>query len=137
MRQWLLKQRQKPKHVRDNIAFGFASGAALLVLVGWVVLIPKNDIFHSNVAADESPEAFSTFFDQIKEQVAGVRGSLDEQASSTQTTVSSPVFGATATTSSNQGFGTATSSTGVKEAVIFVVPNASTTVSTSTPPTTY
>ena len=137
MRQWLLKQRQKPKHVRDNIAFGFASGAALLVLVGWVVLIPKEDIFHSNVTAEQSPEAFSTFFDQIKEQVAGVRESITEQASSSSAVATSTGFAPTLTGSSSQTLHTSASSTEVKEAVIFVVPKDNTTVSTSTPPAAY
>ena len=133
MRKWLLKQRTKPKHVRDNIAFGFASGAALLVLAGWLILLPKDELFHSNVTADKSPEAFSTFFDQIKEQVAGVRESIKEQATSTQPIASSTRFAAT----SSSVFGGGASSTEPQAAAIFVVPSASTTVSTSTPQATY
>ena len=126
MRKWLLKQRTKPKHVRDNIAFGFASGAALLVLVGWLVLIPKEDIFHGNVTAEKSPEAFSTFFSQIKEQVAGVRESIKGQATSTPAVASSTGFAPSQPAAD-------ASTTVTQEAVIFVVPSASTTGSTSTP----
>ena len=131
MRQWLLKQRTKPKHVRDNIAFGFAGTVTAVALVGWLVLIPKDDIFENNVTTDNSPEAFSTFFNQIKEQVAGVRESVKEQASSTPAVASSTGFGS----STNQTFGTSTA--GLPEALIFVVPTASTTAGTSTPPAAY
>ena len=131
MRQWLLKQRTKPKHVRDNIAFGFAGAVTIVALVGWLVLIPKDDIFKSNMTTDNSPEAFSTFFNQIKEQVAGVRESVKEQASSTPAVASSTGFGS----STNQTFGTSTA--GLPEALIFVVPTASTTAGTSTPPAAY
>lgn len=131
MRQWLLKQRTKPKHVRDNIAFGFAGTVTAVALVGWLVLIPKDDIFKSNMTTDNSPEAFSTFFNQIKEQVAGVRESVKEQASSTPAVASSTGFGS----STNQTFGTSTA--GLPEASIFVVPTASTTAGTSTPPAAY
>ena len=131
MRQWLLKQRTKPKHVRDNIAFGFAGTVTAVALVGWLVLIPKDDIFKSNMTTDNSPEAFSTFFNQIKEQVAGVRESVKEQASSTPAVASSTGFGS----STSQTFGTSTA--GLPEAAIFVVPTASTTAGTSTPPAAY
>ncbi len=135
MRQWLLKQRTKPKHVRDNIAFGFAGAVTVVALVGWLVLIPKDEIFQSNVTADKSPEAFSTFFDQIKEQVAGVRESVKEQATSTPSVASSTGFGVVA--SSSQIFSGGASTTVPQEAVIFVVPRATTTMSTSTPRVTY
>lgn len=135
MRQWLLKQRTKPKHVRDNIAFGFAGAVTVVALVGWLVLIPKDEIFQSNVTADKSPEAFSTFFDQIKEQVAGVRESVKEQATSTPSVASSTGFGVVA--SSSQIFGGGASTTVSQEAVIFVVPRATTTMSTPTPRVTY
>lgn len=129
MRKWLLKQRTKPKHVRDNIAFGFASGAAALALAGWLILIPKDELFKSNVAADESPEAFSTFFDQIKEQVAGVRESVTKPASSTQP-VASRTTSASTSSSTFQG---RASSTSPQPAAIFIMPSASTSASTSLP----
>ncbi len=131
MRQWLLKQRTKPKHVRDNIAFVFASGAAALVLAGWLILIPKEEIFKSNSVA-ESPEVFSTFFDQIKEQVAGVRGSVTNQASSTQATASSTGFNPSAPSEFASSTFSSYASTS-QAAVMYIVPSASTTVSTSTP----
>jgi hypothetical protein len=131
MRQWLINQRTKPKHVRDNIAFGFAGAVTVVALVGWLVMIPKEDVFQSNVTADKSPEAFSTFFNQIKEQVAGVRESIKEQASSTPAVATSTGFGG----NSSQSFGAST--TVQQEAAIFVVPAASTTGSSSTPSVAY
>jgi hypothetical protein len=133
MRQWLLKQRTKPKHIRDNIAFGFASGAAVLALAGWLLFIPKGDVLHSNVADESSPEAFSTFFSQIKQQVAGVRESLKEPATSTQSATNGTGF--TPSASSTEFSPTATSST--REAVIYVVSSTSPRAGTSTAPATY
>jgi hypothetical protein len=133
MRQWLLKQRTKPKHVRDNIAFGFASGAAVLALAGWLLFIPKGDVLHSNVADESSPEAFSTFFSQIKQQVAGVRESLKEPATSTPTVASSTGFNPSA--SSTEFSSTAASSN--KEAILYVVSSTSPSAGTSTAPATY
>ena len=133
MRKWLLKQRTKPKHVRDNIAFGFASGAAVLALAGWLILLPRDDLFQNNVTADKSPEAFSTFFDQIKEQVAGVREAVTPTASSTPPADNRAIFVATTSPTFQSG----DSGTSSQPATLFIMPGASTSASTSIPRESY
>jgi hypothetical protein len=131
MRRWLIKQRTKPKHVRDNIAFGFASGVTALALVGWFVLLPANDIFNEDMSVDPTPEAFSTFVDQIGKQVAGVRDSFTSLSSTTPEGLG---LGMGSSSKTHQATSSAVI-TSVKEAAIFVVPTASTTYSSSTPAT--
>ena len=59
--------RKKPKHVRDNIAFGTAVGftalVALLAFVGGQVDLKES----------EGPGFFSTFIGQFKSEVAAVK----------------------------------------------------------------
>jgi hypothetical protein len=83
----LTKLRQKPKHVRDNIAF-VAAGIATLPVVAYLVFAvhgPKmtNDIVKTNV---EKPEFFETFTTQIKEQVATVREAVSTSTPSAAVT---------------------------------------------------
>lgn len=69
--------RKKPKHVRDNIAFGVAGGMTLMLAIGWFSLRGSsmpNPV--KEIANDEATGAFSTFFSQVKEQAAAVKDSF-------------------------------------------------------------
>jgi hypothetical protein len=82
---WLTKHRQKPKHVRDNIAFTVSASFTGVLAVLWFLFGSQSQLFDSaarNKAS--SPEAFSTFWSQLTEQMSAARESLpDEPATST------------------------------------------------------
>lgn len=126
MGQWLTDLRKKPKHVRDNIAFGVSAGVtALLALVwfvggSWTLGVPGNHAF------------FQTFLGQFKEQVAAI-GEATPVATSTTPSVapasSTPVESASivlATTSS-----TSSASTTPREVRILPIATATASVATT------
>ncbi|MEN9920696.1 MAG: hypothetical protein RL538_589 [Candidatus Parcubacteria bacterium] len=75
--------RKKPKHVRDNVAFGIAGGMTFMIAIAWFTMwgaeMPNSP---QEVAAEDSSTAFSTFFSQIKEQAAMVKDSFPLQGAS-------------------------------------------------------
>jgi hypothetical protein len=82
---YLTKLRQKPKHVRDNIAF-VAAGVATLPVMAYLVFAvhgPKlsDDVVESNVT---DRKFFETFTNQIKDQVASVKEAATNTATSSQ-----------------------------------------------------
>ena len=113
MSRWLTDLRKKPKHVRDNIAFGTAVGVTGVVALA-VFLGGQVDLKES-----EGPGFFSTFIGQFKTEVAAVKEALPEQPATTSTLDFSPLEVAdqpsesastTASTSATMGSSTATSS---------------------------
>lgn len=71
------KLRQKPKSVRNNIAFGIASIFTAFILVVWFSV--STDQFGNIVAGSKSGAgAFSTFISHIKTDVAAVAESLPD-----------------------------------------------------------
>lgn len=128
MRQWLIKQRQKPKHVRDNIAFGFASAVTVVVLVGWLVIVPRADVFSTPVVTSHGSKAFSTFFDTVKDQVAGTGSAVSDEEEQSQFVESADTFAPGFSESSLSASSTALQETPV---AIMVVPSASSSASST------
>ena len=81
--QWIMKLRQKPKHIKDNIAFSVAGVFTTLVAIVWVMTVPKS-FFAGDEIKPEAPRAFTTLINQVKEQVAGVKAAMPEIATSTK-----------------------------------------------------
>lgn len=135
MSRWLTDLRKKPKHVRDNIAFGTAVGftalVALLAFVGGQVDLKES----------EGPGFFSTFIGQFKTEVAAVKEALPEKPAATSTLDFSPLKAAdqpaisassTATTSAATGSSTASSSSSQPRQINIIPVKSSTTVSGQT-----
>jgi hypothetical protein len=72
------KIRRKPKHVKDNIAFASASVVTVAVFLVWVLNVP-NELINETKSESEKVQPFTTLFNQIKEQVASVGDSLEEE----------------------------------------------------------
>ena len=144
---FLGKMRRKPKHVRDNIAFGSAAFVTLAIFTVWLV----NDPLHSgdiSATTDEpSPKAFATFFGQIKDQFASAKAALpkvetnnQDEATLTATTTFVNTLRDTATTSPSD-WSLASSSLRAqvtpKEVAIMVVTSSSTESTTTSPAASY
>ncbi len=71
---YIAKLRQKPKHVRDNIAF-VAAGVATLPVVAYLVFAVHGPAVTGGITETEATDTkfFETFTSQVKEQVASVR----------------------------------------------------------------
>jgi hypothetical protein len=74
---YLTKLRQKPKHVRDNIAFGVASGVTAIVALFLVFAVHGPTVVEEVANEDNSPRFFQTLVNQAKEQVAASRSSMN------------------------------------------------------------
>ncbi len=79
----LTKLRQKPKHVRDNIAF-VAAGVATLPIVAYLVFAVHGPKITNGITETSASDTkfFETFTSQIKEQVATVREAMSTSTSS-------------------------------------------------------
>ncbi len=89
---YLTKLRQKPKHVRDNIAFGIASGITSIVALFLIFAVHGPKVVGEVSSSDNQPQLFQTLIDQAKEQVAATKASMKsqkEQANSTTTSYTS------------------------------------------------
>lgn len=117
------KLRKKPKHVRENIAFGIATGFTLTLAVAWFLVGFGGNPTTPEVVEGEGNGAFTTLLDQIQEQVATAReGVQADEASSTMPTVTGE-WGISAQNAS---------STQPKEAAIMIVTSSSSSQSTTT-----
>ena len=100
VRRWIGSLRNKPKSVRDNVALSVAGGVTVLVVLGWLFVTPTT-VTDVASEAKAQPSAFSTLFDQLRDQTAAVTDSFNEAketvteewedaqaSSSTETTVS-------------------------------------------------
>ena len=74
---YLTKLRQKPKHVRDNIAFGVASGFTAVIAAFLVFVVHGPTVVQEVANEDNSPRFFETLVNQAKEQVAASRSARD------------------------------------------------------------
>lgn len=72
------KLRQKPKHVRDNIALGVAGTITSLVLVAWFVT-STDQLGEVVQSSKQGASAFSTFVSHAKNEVANVMESLPDK----------------------------------------------------------
>ena len=87
LKELILKARRKPKHVRDNIAFGIAGSITAAICLVWLVVMP-GQLAKKTTSVNDDHKVFSTFFNQLKDQVAGVKESMpDVQATTTAATV--------------------------------------------------
>jgi hypothetical protein len=89
---YLTKLRQKPKHVRDNIAFGVAGGITSIVALFLIVAVHGPKVVGEVSGGDNQPQLFETLIDQAKEQVAATKASMKsqtKQANSTTTNYTS------------------------------------------------
>lgn len=76
---YLTKLRQKPKHVRDNIAFGIASGFTAIIALFLVFAVHGPKVVNEVAEENNSPRFFETLTSQVKEQMAASRSSLESQ----------------------------------------------------------
>lgn len=133
IRKWLIEARKKPKHVRDNIAMVGASSVTAAIFVVWLFTAP-GQLEKEQQKTAEQPQAFSTFFGQIKEQVASVRGSLPEvPATTSESAQGAPVVLDASSTHWALSSSTVEEKRIEKEVPIIVVPTASS-AATSTAP---
>lgn len=90
LRRLILSIRNKPKHVRDNYALGIAGTCTAIVLLVWLYHWPTMMTARSegriHTEEGENTMPLSGFFDQAKEQIATARESLEEIATSTDST---------------------------------------------------
>ncbi len=124
---WLTKHRQKPKHIRDNIAFTISAAFTAVVALVWFMFGSESMLFNGNARDKaESPKVFSTFWDQLSEQVAGAKNAVPE---------SEPVASSSFPTSEAPGTKEeqAAYTDLQREAVIRVVPTASSSASSTRP----
>jgi hypothetical protein len=80
--------RSKPKHVRDQYAFGIAIAFTLVVGGVWSLSLPSRFAGGTQVAALASTTnaaPFANFFTQLKHQFSGVKSAIDELPKSTST----------------------------------------------------
>ncbi len=79
---YITKLRQKPKHVRDNIAF-VAAGLSVVPVAAFLLLGVHGPNLTNGIAdSDENgTKFFETFTSQIREQVASVREATSSSTS--------------------------------------------------------
>jgi predicted PurR-regulated permease PerM len=112
----LIKLRQKPKHVRQQVALGVATVFTSIVAIFWLTSLP-NTVKSISSAVPEGANAFSSFTDKINDEIQTVK---DYSASRVATTTAS---GTPPVTDLVSIFGTTTASS-----------SSSIVVSTTTPP---
>jgi hypothetical protein len=80
MRKLIGKMRRQPKHRRDTIALGIASGFTLLVATIWLYNVPST--LNRALSTADSPESREEgFFDTLGSQAAAVKESVPAAAS--------------------------------------------------------
>ena len=128
MSQWLREVRKKPKHVRDNIAFGISGGFTALLALGWFLVsgAPSSD--------NSKDEAFfKTFLGQFKEQFATVNEALPKATTTSPMVLpgsTSSMIIAPASTSTAPSSGNATS-TQPRTVIILPVKTSTSSLSSS------
>ncbi len=96
---YLTKLRRKPKHVRDNIAFGIAGSFTAVVALFLVFAVHGPKVVDEVADGDNSPRFFETLVDQAKEQLAASQSSFEavEEEGGVTITTSTPAAGSTGT----------------------------------------
>ena len=80
--------RSKPKHIRDQYAFGIAIFCTLAIGGVWSLSLPARFAGPSNVAAlasSTNAAPFANFFTQLKNQFSGVADTDDTVPAATTT----------------------------------------------------
>jgi len=85
IKSFLIKLRQKPKHVRQQVALGVASVFTAVVAIFWLTSLPDTVKVLSN-AAPEGANAFSSFTDKINEQIEAAKENAPKVSTSTAST---------------------------------------------------
>lgn len=130
MANWLTKLRKKPKHVRDNIAFGVSGGFFLFVCSVW--FLGGVDANHLAGSVDGGPHFFKTFLGEFGKQVAAVKDTMPKSSPASSTAPSFPEAGPAAASSSNWALATSSTSTAPQKPQIMIVTTSSTSATTST-----
>lgn len=131
IKSFLIKLRQKPKHVRQQVALGAATVFTSIVAIFWLASLPDTVKGISKVVP-EGANAFSSFTDKLNDQIQSAKEMSNQIASTTasstkQETSFSTVVATTSTSSIvNLAPGTTTPPIYVREVRI-----ATTTASTS------
>ena len=131
IKSFLIKLRQKPRHVRQQVSLGVAAAFTSMVAIFWLTSLPETVKVIGEVAPDGA-NAFSSFTDKINEQIQSAKEMSKSisttTASSTKQETSPMQVIATTTASSSMNFvpSTTTPPTYVREVRI-----ATTTASTS------
>lgn len=87
---YLTKLRQKPKHVRDNIAFAIASGVTSMVALFLVFAVHGPKVTGELAGQEEQPQLFETLINQAKEQVAATKASMQSQKERDSSNINTP-----------------------------------------------
>jgi len=124
MTSWLSNLRKKPKHVRNNIAFGSSFGLTLAIALVWFMSGGSTTYLANNDTTKNSPEFFKTLKDGFNKQMASARDALPKTSTSTATTTDRSKFQATPMVAT-------TTTTGQKPVLIEVVHSSSTASSSS------
>ncbi len=133
IKSFLIKLRQKPRHVRQQVAFGVATVFTLIVSIFWVASLPDTVKGLSEVVPDGA-NAFSSFTNKINEEIQAAKESAVTKLATTTASTTLPVVNnnviavssTTASTSISTFISTATVPSSIKEVRI-----ATTTPSTS------
>lgn len=75
-----MKLRQKPKHVRNNIALAAAGTLTLPIMLFLVFGVHGPAVVAPEEETNLSSKPFETFFGQVKEQFAAAKAALPEEA---------------------------------------------------------
>jgi nicotinamide mononucleotide (NMN) deamidase PncC len=135
LRKWLVDARKKPKYVRDNIAFVIAGSFTTVLLMAWLVFMPGKIIQEVAEKPAVNNGAFTTFIDQLKEQMAGVSEAVPEETATSSQPQSPIAVLSASSTDWNLSSTTIKAEAVPREVPIVVVPRASSTpAATSTEP---
>lgn len=123
MANWLTKIRKKPKHIRDNIAFGSSAGLTLVVALAW--FLQGGSTHLANKETVQRTSFFETFKEGFNKQMAAARESLPKSATTSvaSTTAESGTVDMAATSSA--------SSSDAKPVLIEIIKASSTASSSS------
>jgi hypothetical protein len=103
MRETIIKLRQKPKHVRENIALGASAGMMILVAAMWIWQLPSSlgqKVGVATTVNNTETQTFGTFFGELKEQVASAGEAFNKATTTENPEVERPPAGANAVASS-------------------------------------
>lgn len=81
---WLLRLRQKPKLVRDQLALGGAFVLTGVIAFIWLLSVPGQyqsvSLTEVSKETEETTSAFKQFFSSIRAQFAGVQTALEDDS---------------------------------------------------------
>ena len=129
MARWLSNLRKKPKHVRDNIAFGSSLGLTVVIALVWFINGGSTHLANNNSTKNGS-DFFKTFKEGLGKQMAAAQDSIPKSSTSTATSTDRSNFQATP-------FVAATSTGAEQKPVLIEVVHSSSTASSSSSTSSY